>query len=180
MALEQSSPIWVLTKWLGSVFEAEGRHWTVQQFFFPLSQDKTVRSGIRTMVRDEFGFVGFVNQRDLELLLGIKKPREWCHWLGAVYPELDSRTFFGVCCDEDDLRDELYEYERDLRASYGGIIPGNVQYQRCVHKDRGEDLVQLLQLLWDGDPTTGMYPDTRFETLESRWVRVEQQKWVVR
>jgi len=165
---------------VGEVFELEGRHWTVRQLFLPITRDRTVRSGIRAMVADEWGIVGFVNQRDLELLLGFKRPKEWCHWLGTTYPELDSRDFFGVCADPEDLKDELHLHELELRIQYGGILPGGIDYTRLVHKEKGVDVQQLFSFMWDADPKTGMSPDPRFETLDSRWVRVQEERLVWR
>jgi len=165
-----------LLRHIGGVFELEGRHWTVRQFFMPLTKDHTVRSGARALVIDEWGFLGFVNQRDLELLLGLAKPGQWCLWLGTKYPEMDSSDFYGVCADPVDLLDELYMHEQELRQQYGGVLPGGLEYSRLVHRERGVDVQQLLTLLWDADPHTGMSPDPRFETIESRWVRIQEER----
>ena len=173
---DMSTPADPLMRYVGRVFELEGRHWTVRQFFLPLARDRTVRSGVRALVADEWGFLGFVNQRDLELLLGLKRPKEWCQWLGAAYPEFDSPAFYGVCADNVDLLDELHAHELELRRQYGGMLPGGLEYSRLVHREKGTDVQQLIAFLWDADPRTGMSPDPRFETLESRWVRVQEER----
>jgi len=176
VALQAYHPTWSLTQTIGRVFLWDGRCWTIQQFFMPMDRGRTVRSGVRALVIDEWGFIGFINQRDLEVLLEIKKPREWCHWLGAVYPETDSPSFFGVCCDSADLLDELFVHETEERQKYGGMLPGGLEYWRSVHLGKNSDEQQLVQLLWDADPATQMSPDPRFETLDSRWKLVHREK----
>ena len=172
--LRTDSPGYRLLQYVGRVFELEGRHWTVRRFFLPLTQDRTVRSGVRALVGDEHGFVGFVNQRDLELMLRLRRPREWCRWLGSSYPYLDD--LYGVCADANDLLDELYEHEQDLRTKFNNVLPAGTEYTRLVHREQGVDIKQLLNLLWDADPQTGTSPDCRFETIERRWVRVQEER----
>lgn len=168
------SPAYQLLQQIGRVFELEGRHWTVRQFFLPLTQDQTVRSGVRALVADEHRTVGFVNQRDLELLLGLHQPKGWCSWLGEAYPYMDD--IYGVCCDAADLLDELHQHELERRRLYGGTLPNGLEYVREIHREQGVDVRQLLSLLWDADPQTGMSPDYRLSTIENRWVRVEEER----
>lgn len=132
--------------------------------------------GIRVRVEDQKGFVSFCNQRDLELLLGLGEPGAMCPWLQKSYPELDSRDFFGLCVDEEDLRDDLHERELRFRAENPGVIPFGSQLTRYIHLDEDQDVEELMMMLYDCDPDTGLGPDHKLETISSRWTRVERNK----
>lgn len=158
-----------------------GRIWTIHRLFAPLSS--RMLGGIRAKVVDNKGFISFVNQRDLELLLELAKPGAWCPWLGASYPYINDTDdgWIGLCCDSVDLLDELHEHELILRQQYlehyqCGYVPSGVEYTRKVHKEDKVDYEELLTFLWDKDPETQYGPDGRFETLERRWCSVEHRK----
>ena len=171
LAWEKAHPLYSLSQAIGCTFESEGRIWTVKRFFLPLTKGRGIRAGVRARVQDQFGIISFCNQRDLELLLEVKKPGEWCWWLGDKYPQLhDAGNFYGLCADEVDLMDDLHLHEWELREQYHyGILPGGLTYDRLVHKERGCDYQQRLMLMFDADRTTGVAPDNRFETLMHRW-----------
>lgn len=150
------------------------RVWTIEGFYSPL-KGRAV-GGIRAKVRDQKGFASFINQRDLEVLIGIAEPGDYCTWLGQEYPEPDGRNWYGLCADEDDVLDELYEKELEIRSQYEGYLPPQAEIKVLAHMDLNYDVQELWTLLWDCDPETGISPDTRFSTLTKRWTRVEKER----
>jgi hypothetical protein len=147
------------------------RLWTIQSFLLP-SQHRAL-GGLRVKVQDQKGFVSFINQRDLEVLLGHGQPGEPCYWLGRNYVEPGDKDWVGFLADEEDLLDDLYERELIIRSDYP-LVPEGTNITRRVHIDRGNDFEETWMLLFDGDRETGLYPDPRYETVENRWVRVER------
>lgn len=156
------------------------RAWTIHWLLAPIRG--RALGGIRALMGDQRGFVTFCNQRDLEVLLGIGKPGRHCYWLKDDYPEPGARNWFGPCCDEEDLRDDLHSRECQLREQYVGhpYLPTGLEMTRRVHLDTDNDVEELVTLLGDIDHVTGAYPDTRIETISSRWVRVEKQQVIWR
>ena len=151
------------------------RAWTVQGLYTPLRY-RTVQ-GIRTRVADSKGYVSFINQMDLEVLLGMARPGSNCRWTGRKYSEYGDHDFFGLCMDEEDLLDDLFDREQMLRGEYGnGLLPDNLQFVRRLHLEDFVDVEERLLLLWDGDSTTGMSPDFRSETITRRWSSVERYR----
>ena len=147
------------------------RTWTIQCLFAPIP--RRALGGIRAKLVDDKGFISFCNQRDLEILLGIAAPGEYCYWADEDYPEIGSREWYGLCVDDEDLVDDLHERELRLREHYPGILPNNLELVRRIH-DSGADAEELYVLLWDMDRRTGLGPDSRLETIDSRWVRIER------
>lgn len=148
------------------------RPWTIENVYGPL---RRALGGIRVKVRDSKNFVSFINQRDLEVLLGLATGGGWCSWLEDEYVEEDHPGWFGVCADEDDLVDDLYDRELALRAeSPAGLLLPGMEIFRRVHLSRGIDVQEYWILLSDADPTTGRSPDPRVQTILRRWARVEQ------
>jgi len=153
-----------------------GRVWTLQYLFAPIPG--RALGGIRAKLVDDKGFVTFCNQRDLEILLGIGQPGDYCYWADDTYPEIGEEDWYGFCVDEEDLADDLHERELRLRQQFPGILPPHLEIVRRIH-DGGADAEELNLLLWDMDKRTGLGPDTRLETIDCRWVRVERKplKW---
>lgn len=153
-----------------------GRTWTVARLFSPVRG--RALGGMRAKLVDDKDFVSFINQRDLELLLDIAQPGDWCPWTGTEYPGVNcpDEGWFGICCDDVDLKDELHEYELLLRPQYGGIIPSGLERTRRLHLDYDVECEELLLFLWDKDPDTNYGPDGRLETLQRRWSRVERRR----
>lgn len=151
------------------------RTWAITRLFSP-HRGRLV-GGIRAKLVDNLGFISFINQRDLELLLDLARPGDWCPWLGAYYPGVNSydEGWFGICCDDADLLDELHEYELLIRQQYSSWIPEGVERTRRVHSDNEIEYEELLIFLWDKDPDTNCGPDGRLETLQRRWVRAERR-----
>jgi hypothetical protein len=147
------------------------RIWTLQHLLAPLPR-RALR-GIRAKFTDEKGFVSFCNQRDLEVLLGLGKPGDFCHWFNGFYPEVGDRNWFGLCADQEDLADDLQERELRLREQYPEVLPSDLEIVRRIH-DGTKDTEELIVLLWDMDPETGYSPDARLETIEKRWAKVER------
>ena len=167
---------------------ADSRVWEVHGLYWPVA-GRTI-GGIRAKLIDQKGFVTFCNQRDLEVLLGMARPGDYCAWAGQDYVAPDDEDWCGLCCDDEDLLDDLYDRELMWRAQTGGVLTptievvlpsGETQVQyveikRGVHLEKSDDHEELFVLLGDFDQETGMYPDTRFETLERRWMRSERKR----
>lgn len=152
------------------------REWKIDGFYIPI-WGRAV-GGIRARVIDQKGVVSFINQRDLELLLGIAKPGEYCRWLGSDYVDPYDRAWIGFFMDEEDLRDDLYVREADMRfhqeeLTGSVILPQDLEIDRYVRCN--EDAREMLCLMFDFDQETGFSPDTRLETVDLRWKRVERQ-----
>lgn len=160
----------------------KGRGWTITNLFAPIH--KRSLGGIRAKLEDQKGFITFCNQRDLELLLGLAEPGDLCPWTDKEYPDMKSAEFFGMCADDEDLKDDLFAFELALRAAmaaspeYPDVIPYGYTTERRVHLSAGLDVIDGYLMLWDCDPGTGLGPDPRFETLTSRWTRYEREKAV--
>jgi hypothetical protein len=150
------------------------RIWTIQSLYAPVSQ--RALGGIRAKLVDREDFVTFLNQRDLEVLLGIGKPGDKCAWSGRRYVGPDDDEWVGFYMDEDDLLDDLQEREMLLRAEHPGVLPYGLELTRYIHREQHVDFEELWTMLWDADLETGFGPDTRFETLGQRWVRIEQRR----
>ena len=152
-----------------------GRIWTVDSVFAPFPW--RALGGIRCKIIDNAGFMSFINQRDLELLLDIASPGETIPWMDGVYPGLNDEDdgWYGICCDSEDLLDDLHYHELLLRQKFAelGHIPEGQEYRRKVQREENSFYEETLLFLWDGDPDVGEGPDGRRETLEKRWVPSE-------
>lgn len=148
------------------------RVWRIHSLYAPTGHRAV--DGIRAKLVDQKEFVTFINQMDLEVLLGLGKPGSLCRWAGKKYAEPGDTSFYGMFVDDDDLADDLFDRELFQRGlSPTGILPANTEIIRRVHREEKVDVEELWLLLWDGDPETGISPDIRFETVERRWSRVE-------
>ena len=154
--------------------ECRSRIWSVQGFYSPIVG--RALGGLRLKLVDLKGFVGFVNQRDAEVLLGIASPGTYCRWLGTDYAGPGDPGWVGLCADEEDLHDDLFERELLARSDFppGSVLPSGLEMTRRIHGAPREDFEELMTLLWDADPRTGSAPDLRFESLEFRWKSVER------
>lgn len=150
------------------------RIWTIQSLYAPVPQ--RALGGIRAKLIDSENFTTFINQRDLEVLLGMGRPGEHCAWSGHRYVGLEDNRWVGFYMDEDDLLDDLQEREMLLRAEHPGVLPYGLELTRRIHREQHVDLEELWTMLWDADPETGLGPDVRFGTLEQRWARIEQRR----
>lgn len=150
------------------------RVWTLQYLLEPVTRRHL--GGIRAKFQDEKSFISFCNQRDLEVLLGVAAPGEYCPWTDGDYIAEGEPGWYGLCVDDDDLLDDLFERELRLREQYQ-ILPDNIELTRRVH-DSGSDCQELYVLLADADES-GYRPDPRIETLLRRWTRIERTalKW---
>lgn len=151
------------------------RIWCIQSAYAPIPGRRL--GGVRVKLIDTKGFVSFCNQRDLEVLLGIGEPGRWCAWAGEEYVAPGERDWIGLCSDEEDLLDDLFEREMFLRSQIqGGILVPPIEFTRRVHVDESYDAEELFILVGDFDPETGFYPDVRFETIERRWARSHRER----
>lgn len=149
------------------------RVWTLQSFYAPCRRGL---GGLRAKFLDQKKFTTFLNQRDLEVLIGLVEPGSYCEWLGKNYVEPGGPDWYGFMMDEDDLLDDLHTREMFLRAQSmtGILMAGDIT--RRLHLEDGFDVEELQILLWDTDPETGLTPDIRLSTIERRWSRVERTR----
>jgi hypothetical protein len=152
------------------------REWKIEGLYYPI-WGRAV-GGIRARVVDQKGVTSFINQRDLELLLGLSQPGDYCRWLGSDYVDPYDRAWLGFCMDEEDLRDDLYAREVELRyhqeqLTGSTILPQDLELDRYIRT--GSDAKEVLFLLFDFDQETGISPDTRLHTIDLRWKRIERQ-----
>jgi hypothetical protein len=151
------------------------RVWDVQGVYLPLPG--RALGGVRTKLVDQKGFVTFCNQRDLEVMLGLAAPGDYCPWSGGEYAGPDYEEWIGFCADEDDLLDDLFERELYLRAhTQSGVLSGAYDIERRVHLGKNNDCEDVFVLVGDYDFDTGLFPDVRFETVERRWSRAERRR----
>lgn len=151
------------------------RIWTVQGLYAPIPG--RALGGIRARLIDTKGFVSFCNQRDLEVLLGAGEPGHYCQWLGKEYVDEWDPEWIGICADDDDLLDDLYDRELLLRAeSVTDMLETGMELRRFYQREHKRDIDEVLQLILDAEPETGMGPDPRFETVGMRWGILEQRK----
>lgn len=150
------------------------RSWQIQPGAYMPIPGRAV-GGIRVKLRDQKNFITFCNQRDLEVMLGIAKPGDLCPWLDDGYVGPTDNDWLGMCCDEEDLRDDLFEREWIWRSQQPlGILTTDCEIHRRVHLGHLHDVEDLFQMLGDKEPETDNTPDTRFRTLEYRWMRAER------
>jgi hypothetical protein len=148
--------------------------WAVHALFAPLP--KRSLGGIRAKLVATSGLVSFINQRDLEVLLGQARPGKYCDWLRATYQGPTDKGWCGLCMDSDDLEDDLHERELCARAASGGQLPIGMELTRLLHMDEGHDVEELITSISDHCPETGLTPDSRLETIRSRWSRIEARR----
>src|SRR6266545_5154734 len=67
----------------------QNRIWTIQGLYAPVAG--RVLGGIRAKLVDQKSFTSFCNQRDLEVLLKLGRPGNYCEWLGTDYVEPGER-----------------------------------------------------------------------------------------
>jgi len=148
------------------------RSWTIQNLFQPLPR---CLGGIRARCVDQKGFVSFIDQMSLEVLLGIGTPGDDCVWADRNYPSTADRDWFGFCADYDDLLDDLHLRELLLRNDQP-ILRAGIELAIPVHLDCDNDAIDTYVLLWDGDRTTGQSPDPRQSTVQCRWAHADREK----
>lgn len=163
---------------LGDPVEAR-REWTIDGVYYPI-WGRTL-GGIRVRVLDQKGFASFLNQRDLELLLGMAEAGNYCPWLGEDYVDPYDRRWVGFCMDEDDLADDLFIREQILRVQQedltgSQLLPQGLEIERRLCLNSGTDVNELLALRWDMDPLTGMSPDLSLVNVDTRWTRIERER----
>lgn len=156
--------------------ENPSRVWTIDSLYTPINGRRI--GGIRAKLTDQKGFVTFLNQRDLEVLFNFASVGSYCVWWGKNYVGYGDQDWFGLCADDDDLLDDLYDREMLIRAEapQGSILPAGIEIERRVHHEEGIDTRELWTLLYDMDPETGVVPDCRLETIERRWSRIERER----
>lgn len=163
---------------IGQEFWCDDSMWTIVGVYAPIK--RRAIGGIRARLYSCDGLVSFINQRDLEVLLGLGAPGGVCPWLvGTEYPEPGSPNWFGTFMDPEDLWDDLFEWELGLREQYPGTLPQGIGFERALRIDVGNDIVEYNTLIQDWDPETGETPDVKFDTARRRWVRVEARRFEI-
>lgn len=151
------------------------REWTIRALYTPVASRRL--GGLRAKLEDQKGFIAFCNQRDLEVLLEVASPGAYCIWLDDKYVEPGEREWVGLCVDELDLLDDLYDRELEARAQLPrrdmALQPG-LNFERRVHDGPNNDFVEHMMLRFDIAEETGIGPDMRLETVDYRWVSVER------
>lgn len=152
------------------------RYWNIQWLLAPLPGRHL--GGIRAKLIDTKGFVTFCNQRDLEVMLRHAKPGDWCQWTGKKYVGPHDTDWYGLCCDDEDLNDDLFERECQIREQHVGYqwLPTGISLTRRLHLELGSDVEEVQTLLWDMNPDTKQYPDPHLPTVHRRWARVERTR----
>ena len=151
------------------------RQWTIRALYTPV-KGRTL-GGFRAKLEDQKGFITFCNQRDLEVLLGEAAPGDYCAWLDTDYVEPGDNTWCGLCVDELDLLDDLFDRELEARAQLPHpdmVLAPGLSFERRVHDGVNNDFIETMMLRSDLDPATGMGPDPRMATIEHRWVSIER------
>lgn len=151
------------------------REWTVHALYAPVSGRSV--GGIRAKLVDQKGFITFCNQRDLEVLLDLASPGAWCQWLGSDYAEPFTNEWIGLCADENDLIDDLYDREVEARALYcprNEPLPDSLNFNRRVHNGLHDDFEEEVLFLGDTYYETSAQIDSSFETVINRWRSVER------
>lgn len=154
------------------------RQWSIQWLFAPLPGRSL--GGVRARLVDSKGFITFCNQRDLEVILNHGAPGQYCQWTGKHYVSPGDPEWYGLCCDEEDLRDDLFEYECRTREHYKNYayLPTGLEFARRVHLEANQDVEELHTLLWDMDPDTRHYPDPTLQNVHRRWSRIERNRLI--
>ncbi len=153
----------------------KGRVWRIDGVYAPVRCRAT--QGIRVKVYDQLGFMSFIEQMPLEVLLGVGEPGQRCQWSGKTYPQVEDRDrFFAFNLDTYDMQDDLLDIETAARGRPDVVLPDGSWVERKLHMDWYDDFIEGWTLIWDGDPETGVSPDLRLETVATRWQRVEQRR----
>lgn len=156
------------------------RYWTIHALYLPTSGRAV--GGIRAKLVDQKNFITFCNQRDLEVLLDVVSPGAYCEWLGKEYVDYFSEEWLGLCADEVDLIDDLYDRELEARAMtpVGHVLPPGMSFERRIHAEAGNDYIEEMMLLWDACRETMQGPDPRFDTVINRWTSIERTPHIER
>ncbi len=145
------------------------RRWVIHGLYAPLP--KRVLGGIRAKLISPDGITTFINQRDLEVLLGDGIPGASCRWLNSVYPQVGEDNWFGFCMDTQDLLDDLMDHELMIRLTNGGKLPPGSEIQRTVHTDKNTDTEEIFVSTWDINSEAGIAISTGISTIHNRWTR---------
>jgi hypothetical protein len=136
------------------------RHWRIHGFSAPAPG--RALGGVRARLVDQKGFTSYLNQRDLEVLLGIGRPGSRCPWLGRDYVAPDHPAWIGLCADAEDLADDLDEHTLALSALHPVLLPP-VDLPRRIHAGPDDDFEELHVLVPSEDGSL-------------RWARAERRR----
>lgn len=156
------------------------RCWTVDGLYAPIQA--RALGGVRLRVKDQKGFVSYINQRDAEVLLNYASAGELCGWLGSQrYLSPSDINFWGLCIDPFDMEDEIVSIEAMIRydkfrARASPIIPTGYRISVPLHLGKGEDVLRMLSFTGDMDPGTMLSPDLSLERAARRWQILDTRK----
>ena len=158
----------------------KSRLWTVRDAFAPEEDVAAGNSlGVRFRCIDARGFVTFINQRDLEVLLGYGKPGERIPWSDNRYyvSVFSEAHWVGFQVQKWDSLNDLHLRETAIRIDrgYGNApIPMGATITRLIHMRDGQDLEVKFTCVGNADRHSGYGPDTQFGSVEYRWNCVEK------
>ena len=95
--------------------------------------------GIRVRGQDKNGIVSFINQRDLEVLLGLGVPGRTCRWFGRDYVDPSEPEWIGFAMEPEDSQDDLLIQEMQLVETKGPPKQGD-QLIRDLHCSETKDI----------------------------------------
>lgn len=154
------------------------RHtWMVTAVFAPIEGRRL--GGIRVRVRDTRRDVaGFINQRDLEVMLGLADPGHGCLWMGRseYYADPSTPAWMGVCMDVSDMQDDMHLREwtirNDLHRTEGSdIMPVGLETRRRLWLGAGDVRDQVIYVYQDRLDEYGE-PNRDWDRVEERWRHV--------
>lgn len=143
---------------------AKGAKWTIHGFYAPIPA--RALGGIRARVLLNNGMVSFVNQRDLEVLLGDERPGAQCRWATGAYAHPEEKDWCGFCVDADDGYDDLLERELFIRGMNQGLIPDSATIQRTLYSAPDQQIRQNFMAKANRPNTCDI------SGLDERWLRL--------
>lgn len=144
----------------------ENRVWRIEACYAPLAI-RRVR-GVRFKVRDDRGFISFIEQLELELLLGVRKAGDYCTWAKCFYPEVEN--MYGMCLDAFDLQDDLFDEERLTLATNEEYVYTGGCIERRIHHEEYNDTYEWWQYIPDNTEIKSAF------NAHTRWKCITKEK----
>lgn len=150
---------------LGATIRDGDLEWYVLGVYGPVPGRRV--DGLRVRLVDDEDFVSFLNQRDLEVMLGIASPGSRCSWTGEPYPGPHDPEWVGIFADPEDQLDDLHARELELHAQGGLTTTTSIDRKIQYRPGRGyEDSYVFLP--YRAHALT-------ISTIEERWARAERK-----
>jgi len=159
---------------------SRGRQWIVRNAF--AVDPSYVEMGLRLRVfdtRDEL--CSFINQRDLEVLLGLARPDHQIPWAPSQrFYAPGAHGFVGLYLDEVELEDDLFLRECVLRCitfrCQPTPIPKGTAITRALYDSQMQEYQEVLHCVGDCNPVSGWGPDPERASVKTRWKTVSTTK----